>query len=196
MELNKKKYTNKEVLDILNAYKGEYEKRFAEQREIIYRLNEELKNLQAETENIRGKEAIISATLIRAEQTAQDLKDKAELQYMLEVERLKKFSARWEKYFEELKEKYPFYAPVKKAVEFVNKVDKITGDEEPKEVISRIESIIPKSVGGEKFDPKSKIRDYIAATGDNGFNLDDVLNPGEIELEDICKELGLMDGNE
>lgn len=196
MELNKKKYTNKEVLDILNAYKGEYEKRFAEQREIIYRLNEELKSLQAETDSIRSKEAIISATLIRAEQTAQDLKDKAELQYMLEVERLKKFASRWEKYFDELKEKYPLYPPVKKAVEFINKVDKIADDENSREVISRVEAIIPKNVGGEKFDPKSKIRDYIAATGDNGFNLDDVLNPGEIELEDICKELGLMDGNE
>ena len=48
----------------------------------------------------------------------------------------------------------------------------------------------------EKFDPKSKIRDYIAATGDNGFNLDEVLNPGELQLEDLCKELGLIDGNE
>ncbi len=196
MDLSKKKYTNKEVLDILNAYKGEYEKRFAEQREIIYRLNEELKTLKAETESIRGKESIISATLIRAEQTAQDLKDKAELQYMLEVERLKKFVSRWEKYFEELKERYPHYQPVKKAIEFVGKIERVSEDEDPKEVVSRLDGAIPKSVANEKFDPKSKIKDYIAATGNNGFNLDEVLNPGKIELEDICKELGLMDGNE
>ena len=42
------------------------------------------------------------------------------------------------------------------------------------------------------FNPKKKIVDYIASTGDNGFNLDEVLNPGELQLEDLCKELGLM----
>ena len=43
---------------------------------------------------------------------------------------------------------------------------------------------------------KQKIKDYIAATGDNGFNLDDVLNPGELELEELCRELGLIDAEE
>ena len=43
------------------------------------------------------------------------------------------------------------------------------------------------------FAPKEKIQDYIASTSDSGFNLDEVLNPGELELEDLCKELGLME---
>ena len=38
-----------------------------------------------------------------------------------------------------------------------------------------------------------KINDYIVATSDTEFNLDEVLNPGELDLEDLCKELGLMD---
>jgi hypothetical protein len=51
-------------------------------------------------------------------------------------------------------------------------------------------------VKGEKFDPKSKINEYIAATSDSGFNLDEVMNPGDLKLEDLCKELGLIEPNE
>ena len=43
------------------------------------------------------------------------------------------------------------------------------------------------------FDPKSKIEAFVAATSDNGFNLNEVLNPGELQLEDLCKELGLIE---
>lgn len=196
MELTKKKYAQNEVVDILKAYKGEYEKKLAEQRDIIFRLNEEIKQLKAEAEGLSEKKEVIVATLLRAEQTAMDLKEKAELQYKLELERVKKFSARWNGYFEELKEKYPAYTPIKKALDLKARIDKISDGENPKEVISRLEPAIPKEVGAGVFNPKRKIRDYIAATGDNGFNLDDVLNPGELQLEDICKELGLLDGDE
>ena len=196
MELSKKKYAQSEVLEILKAYKSEYEKRIAEQREVIYHLNEEIKGLRAELDGIKDKERVIVATLMRAEQTALELKEKSELQYKLEVERLKKFTMRWDTYFEELKEKYPMYPPVKKTLELKNRVDRLNDNENPKEIIARLETAIPKSVGNETFDPKRKIKEYIAATGVNGFNMDEVLHPGELQLEDICKELGLLDGNE
>lgn len=194
LELNKNKYAKKEVLDILNAYKNEYEKRIAEQREIIYRLNEEIKGLNAISQSLKDKEQLILSTLVRAEKTAIDLQEQAEQQYALEIERLKKFTARWNNYFRELKEKYPMYSPTKKAMQLKKCVEEIPQSSKAKDAILQIENILPEKA--EKFDPKSKIRDYIAATGDNGFNLDEVLNPGELQLEDLCKELGLIDGNE
>jgi hypothetical protein len=196
LELTKKKYAQNEVVEIMKAYKGEYEKKLTEQQETILRLTEEVRILKEKSEEIEKKKEIILATLIRAEQTANDLKEKSELQYKLEIEKLKEFTVRWNGYFEELKEKYPMYAPVKKALEIKGKIDKISSKDKPKEVIGKLESSIPKEVAGDNFNPKRKIRDYIAATGDNGFNLDEVLNPGELQLEDICKELGLLDGNE
>ena len=48
----------------------------------------------------------------------------------------------------------------------------------------------------EKFNPKQKIKDYIVATSDTGFDMDQVLNPGKLELGDLCKELGLIEENE
>ena len=59
MELNKNKYSQKEVVDILNAYKSEYEKRIVEQREIIKKLNEEIKELYAREESVNDKEKLV-----------------------------------------------------------------------------------------------------------------------------------------
>lgn len=193
LELEKKKYTKSEVLLMLNAYKSEFEKRYLEQREIISQLNAEIKVLSANAEDLNQKEKLILATLVRAEKTALDLKKEATEQYELEIERLKRFSKKWNAYFKELKEKYPLYQPIQNAIDINNELN--TNKGEPKEVIEKLSSMLPKDED-KPFNPKSKIKDYIAATTDNGFNLDEVLNPGELHLEDLCKELGLIDGEE
>ena len=46
----------------------------------------------------------------------------------------------------------------------------------------------------EPFDPKAVIEKYVEGEEETGFNLDDVLNPkGELDLEKLCRNLGLMD---
>ena len=135
------------------------------------------------------------ATLTRAEKTAIEVEQNAKLQYSLEIERLKKFSKKWDLYFEELKEKYPLYPPVKNARAVKGKIDGVDNEDNPKEIIESLDKMIPEKTNG-VFDPKKKIKDYIAATGVNGFNIDEVLNPGELQLEDLCKELGLIDSDE
>jgi len=195
LELKKRRYSKKQVIDILNAYKSEYDKKFEDYRAEVNALKQEIKLAEERAEKMEKKETLILSTLFNAEQTAMELKRKAELQYELEVERLKKFSKKWDDFFYQLEEKYPLYKPVKTAVSVKKESDKILKKSNAKEAIENIEKLLPKNKK-EKFDPKSKIRDYIASTGDNGFNLDEVLNPGTLKLEDICKELGLIDGNE
>jgi len=195
LELKKRRYSKKQVIDILNAYKSEYDKKFEDYRAEVNALKQEIKLAEERAEKMEKKETLILSTLFNAEQTAMELKRKAELQYELEVERLKKFSKKWDDFFNQLEEKYPLYKPVKTAVSVKKESDKILKKSNAKEAIENIEKLLPKNKK-EKFDPKSKIRDYIASTGDNGFNLDEVLNPGTLKLEDICKELGLIDGNE
>ena len=47
---------------------------------------------------------------------------------------------------------------------------------------------------GEEFDPKAVIGRYVEGEEESGFNLDEVLNPkGELDLEKLCRNLGLMD---
>ena len=141
----------------------------------------------------KEKEGAISSALLKVEQLSLELNQKAQAQYNLEIERIKKFSLAWNDYFHALRERYPHYKPVQDALGVVDELNNQDG-KDAKATFEKIESRIVKE--NEKFDPKLKIRDYIAATEDNGFNLDEVLNPGELQLEEICKELGLLGGED
>ena len=195
MEIDKKKYKQREVIEIINAYKIEYEAKLAEQKGRIFELSKENTELQNKIQKFKNKEKEMTSALIDAEHTAGEIKEKAELNYALEIERLKAFSARWDDYFSALKEKYPMYAPVNQAVEIKDRLDKFLKKTKKSGGTEELNQIIDAKTKktSKKFDPKSKIDDYIAATEGNGFNMEEVLNPGELQLEDLCKELGLID---
>ena len=195
MELKKRSYKRSEVNLMLEAYKTEYESRINEQRNRIQELISQNDSLCVECEKLKQKENLIFLTLERAEKTALELKELSEKEYALEVERLKKFSEKWDAYFKKVKEKYPTSSAVKKAVGIKNKLDKSIKLSTPKEVIDEMENLID-GKSKTKFQPKNKIRDYIAATENDGFNMDEVLNPGDLQLEDLCKELGLLEEND
>ena len=200
MELNKKKYTSKEVYDMLKAYKTEYENRFLELRTRVSDLLKENSLLKSELESNMGKDELILAVLKRAEQTALDLEKQASLEYQLEFERLKSFAKKWNSYFENLKTKYPASTKVKKAIKIKDKLtDLAKNDIDGKKACLELEKLLDednkvKTAKKQKvFDPKSKMANYIASTEKNGFNMEEVLNPGKLELEDLCKELGLIE---
>lgn len=198
MELEKRKYKREEVEELLSSCKIRYESELNEYRSRQTELIEDNKKLSAELCVYKEKDKLISETMISAERKAQDLSAVAERKYELEVEKLKDFSRRWKEYFEYVSEKYPYYEAIKDAERVYEKLNALLSVRKSGAVIKGLE----KSIGDKAdrlpkkaFDPKSKIDDYIAATGDNGFNLDEVLNPGELKLEDLCKELGLIDEN-
>ncbi len=194
MGFKKGKYTQEEVDNLLNESKAEYESRLDEQKSVNLELSEQLKNVKAQLAVLKNKEELILATLERAENTAIELQKTANEQYNLELERLKRFVSRWNNYFKSLKDEYPESLAVRKAINIKEMVEAASVGEGAKKLIAGIDSII-EDKKQEKFNPKEKIHDYIVATSDNGFNLEEVLNPGELQLEDLCKELGLM-GNE
>ena len=103
MELKKRKYKKREVSNILNAYSSEYQARIAEQRTQISELSKENFQLLEELEKFKEKEKLISSALINAEKRAQEIIEQAELQYSLEVAKLKKFCDKWDEYFNMLK---------------------------------------------------------------------------------------------
>lgn len=176
---------------MFNAYRKRYEELILEQKRKIEELAKENTRLQAEVSGYKDKEQLIYLTLARAEKNALDIKELAQAEYALEIEKLKKFSEKWEGYFKQLEEKYPYYPTTKVALDINERIKAISGEDGKKDIES-IDSMLP----NEKFNPKEKIADYIVATQTSGFNMDDVLHPGELELEEICKELGLMGENE
>ncbi len=198
MELNKKKYKKEEVEVLLSSCKIQYESELKSHCEKEAELVEQNRKLFVELSAYREKDEMISASLISAQSQAKEILDDANRKCELELEHLKDFSRRWKGYFEYISEKYPHYEALKEAQDVYKKMSSILSTKRGKGAINGVEKVLAEKsniITNRLFDPKEKINDYIAATSDNGFNLDEVLNPGELKLEDLCKELGLIDEN-
>ena len=198
LELEKRKYSKQEVLKMVDAYRSEYKKVIEQQRTRISELLAERERILVEYAKIKNKEQLIVSTLERAEMTAKELSNQAQAQYQLEIERLRNFSERWTAYFKELRDKYPLYPTIQRAMEISDDVKKAEIGKDVRKILEEIDNKITLAEQEEKerFDPKRKISDYIVATSDGGFDMQEVLNPGELKLEELCKELGLIDENE
>ncbi len=193
LDLDKKKYTQKEVSLIFDAYKKEYEKRFFELRARVNELVNENERLKIKLDKSSDKETLVLAVLTRAEKTAQELEKQSMLEYELELERLKSFVEKWEHFFSE-ENQSNLDSPSQKLEILKDQVKSANKSSSPKQVIRELDKILNEDVKENPiFNPKKKIGDYIAATNQGGFNMDEVMNPGELKLEDICKELGLID---
>ena len=197
MDFVKRKYVRSEVEKIVGDLSREYEEKLAEQKARIAELVRDNFACRAKLDDYRNKDKQISDALKKAEEYSAELKQKSDMQYSLAVEKLATFLIKWQSYFDHLKEKYPMYPIVKEAASLKDKISEIVGKYDEKTVIYTAD----KEISGVKnantaFNPKEKIADYIAATSDNGFSMDEVLNPGALRLEDLCKELGLLTEND
>ncbi len=193
MDFDKRRYTQKEVSLIFDAYKKEYEKHFSDLKNRINELISENQILKLKLDKSSDKESLILAVLTRAEKTALDLEKQSKLEYELELERLKNFSQKWEKYFSDLSDKSNS-DKAKKTEIIIEHLKSTNKSSSPKNVIKELDKLIDEDTKiNPIFDPKKKISEYIASTSEGGFSMDEVLNPGELKLEDICKELGLLD---
>lgn len=190
--LEKRKYKRAEVEEIIARIKTEYDEIIVELKEKANKLSAENRVLSVKVKEYERENELISSSIKSAQKKAAEIAESAEKRYLLEVAELKTFVERFKAYFSYLTEKYPHYEKVADAKTDFERIAKILkGGATAKSKISAANKVI--SGGKAPFNPQSKINDYIAATGENGFNLDEVLNPGELHLEDLCKELGLTE---
>lgn len=194
--LDKKKYGAAEVEKLLSENSADFKDELYKQRDRINALVEENKKLLGELEHFKLKEDSIVRALVESESKAKEITEKSETEYALTVLSLKKFARKWESYFNELKEKYPLYPAAVQAVKLKEKLTELLKTGNNKLVVEALSEKMERAPTNAPFDPKSKIDDYIAATSESGFNLEEVLNPGELHLEELCKELGLMENEE
>ena len=199
MELLKRKYRKAEVLDIIENVGAEYKTEISNQKTSINELLEENKKLQLELAMYKERETLALETLKIAQEKAEEIEEKSRISYELAVKKISTFIERWNSYFKKLSEKYPYYPEVQASIELKEKVGQLLKGKDCAISLDKAEIMLSekeKQINGKSlFDPKSKIQDYIASTSDSGFNLDEVLNPGVLKLEDLCKELGLTDAD-
>lgn len=101
--------------------------------------------------------------------------------YKSELNRLYVFAARWQAALP-IEDRSPESARRKATVaairEIISDNKTINTAEQGREIVARITDLL--SAGGQK-------------TPSDSFDLNEVLNPGELDLESLCKELGVMD---
>ena len=193
MELKKRKYKNKEVIELVEEIKTEYEEKLTALQEKADALSGENKRIKAELESYKNSDKLISTVLKSAEEKAEEIAETAKLKYDLEIERLKNFIKKWNAYFDYLAEKYPYYSVTEQTKKIVGEIHNILGEEiSSQDKIERLDKLLGEEVAITKFNPKKKIEKYIEES-ESGLNMEEILNPGQLDLGDLCKELGLMD---
>ena len=112
--------------------------------------------------------------------------------YKAEIERLKLFNARWNYFVSSIVKKYP--TDETRKLNFVSEmITEILSstDNSDYSMVEKIEEIYKIIDDGKeiKFDKKRSLFDE----SESGFNMEEVLNPGKLDLMSLCKELGATD---
>ena len=112
--------------------------------------------------------------------------------YKAEIERLKLFNARWNNFVSSIVKKYP--TDETRKLNFVSEMitEILSSTDNPDySLTQKIEEIYKIIDDGKeiKFDKKRSLFDE----SESGFNMEEVLNPGKLDLMSLCKELGATD---
>lgn len=138
---------------------------------------------------INDKKTAVDAVTENARMRAKIITSAAKEQYKVEVDRLNLFTNRFNNFVKEVVSAYPSDKTRKLALVAETLKEILTKEETEaytsKEKIEEAYKIIDEMT----FAPKG-----LYGEGENGFNMDDVLNPkGELDLMAICKELGVTE---
>lgn len=104
-----------------------YDNKLTEQKDRIFNLVDENKNISEQLSLYKGKDAQISKTLMIAVSKAKEIEDAAKLKYDMEIERLKLFHLKWVSYYTDIKNKLPVSDKMLSAESFLAEMDKILG---------------------------------------------------------------------
>lgn len=106
--VEKKGYSQKEVDEFIKTTTARSEEIHGELRGRIEGLIEENKRLKETVQGYKAKEEKIAEAIITAKENADKMTLDIKLRYMMELERLNMFRAKWTGVYEELKERYGF----------------------------------------------------------------------------------------
>lgn len=106
--VEKKGYSQKEVDEFIKITTARTEEIHGELRGRIEELIEENKRLKETVQGYKAKEEKIAEAIITAKENADKMTLDIKLRYMMELERLNMFRAKWTGVYEELKERYGF----------------------------------------------------------------------------------------
>ena len=155
-------------------------------------LTAENRSLRASIAEYKAKEERIGKALVGAEEKGEEICEFYRASAELEWKSLRLFADKWKNLAAQMSEEYPKES--RRYFRFAEDLAALLGREEGRFAKKEKQD---SAVGTEEktFDPQAVIGKYVEGEEEsNGFNLDDVLNPkGDLDLEKLCRSLGLMD---
>lgn len=151
-------------------------------------LKEKNRDLEASLYQLQEREDKVSKALISAEIKGEEIKRSYELTAQLEWKRLKAFADKWKALLLDMKAdlkdfKYEVY------VKYANDFSALLGQDYQSFMQSQDENL---KLDNSIISPSEIMHDIIE--DDLKFNINDILYPSkDLNLEQLCKELGLMD---
>lgn len=183
-----KKITQQEAEKLIAGIREAYEIKI---RQLNYRLDgltAENRSLRASLAEYKEKEGKIGKAIVAAEEKGEEIVNLYRMSAETELNTLRLFADKWKRLAAQMAGAIPA-SEAKKYAEFAENLSALLGKERGR---FGVEDGSVASL--EKFDPKAVIEKYVEGEEETGFNLDDVINPkGELDLEKLCRNLGLMD---
>ena len=172
----------------------EYESILFEQKDKISELIADNKKLQSEVLNYQDKDSQVFYALNKAKSVLDENEKEVNFKYDAEINKIKNFSKKFRDYFTLIMKTYPVDKELDKIQKVLNELDLILSEKvSSSEKYAKINGLIDTKPAVKT--KKSGKDSENAVASDNGFDLNEVLYPKDLKLEEICKELGLI-GNE
>ena len=181
-----KKFTQKETEQLIAGIREAYEIKI---RQLNYRLDgltAENRSLRASLAEYRQREGKVGRAIVAAESKGEEIRELYRMSAETEWRTLRLFSEKWKKLAEQMRGVIPA-DEAKKYIELSENLAALLGKDPNAFAATETRE-------EESFDPRAVIGKYVEGEEESGFNLDEVLNPkGELDLEKLCRNLGLMD---
>ncbi|HIZ10250.1 MAG TPA: hypothetical protein H9726_07160 [Candidatus Borkfalkia avicola] len=189
-----KKFTQQETEKLIAGIREAYEIKI---RQLNYRLDglvSENRSLRASLAEYKSREGRVGRAIVAAEEKGEEIRELYRMSAETELRTLRLFADKWKKLAAQMAEVFP-KGEAEKYAGFADDLAALLGKE--RFALPEEEEAPPAPAAEGKFDPKAVIEKYVEGEEETGFNLDDVLNPkGKLDLEKLCRSLGLMEEEE
>ena len=149
--------------------------------EKIENLEYENARLVSELDEIRGAEDRSRQKIEKAYADAESKKNSALYAYALELKSLKAFAYKWREYFDSAVSERKKSEIIDLLSGFLDKIDHTTA----KRTVEKISKILPNTQSDSQSEKAEEFE----------FDLGEAINPSEaLDLESLCKELGVFEG--
>ena len=189
-----KKFTQQEMEKLIAGIREAYETKIRRLNSRLDGLIGENRTLRASLEEYKSREGRVGRAIVAAEEKGEEIEALCRMSAETEIRTLRLFADKWKKLAAQMAGVLP-KGEAEKYAGYADDLAALLGKDRfslPAEGQGA-----PSAAPAEKFDPKAVIEKYVEGEDETGFDLDEVLNPkGKLDLEKLCRSLGLMDDGE